>query len=115
MPEFLLAVFAQPVGEVGAPVKTQFGYHLVKVGSRNTPPYEQLATQARRKVTEAGSDKVLSVLEAAVQGSRIEVNPKYGTFRKTGNSPGVEPPRSSAPTTAPSSARTLAVGPVGRC
>lgn len=109
VPEFLLATFAQPVGEVGAPVKTEFGYHLIKVTSRNVPPYEQVATQARRKVTEAGQDKVLSVLEEAVQGSKIEVNPKYGSFRKTGNSPGVVPPQSSAPTTVPSA--DLPTGP----
>ena len=100
VPEFLLAVFAQPVGEVGAPVKTEFGYHLIKVTSRNVPPYEQVAAKARRQVTESGQDKVLSVLEEAVQGSKIEVNPKYGSFRKTGNSPGVVPPQSNAPTTA---------------
>ena len=33
--EFKLAVFTQPVGEVGAPVQTQFGYHLVKVTKRD--------------------------------------------------------------------------------
>jgi foldase protein PrsA len=99
VPEFLLATFSQPVGEVGAPVKTEFGYHLIKVNSRTVPPYEQVATKARRKVTEGGQDKVLSVLEEAVQGSKIEVNPKYGSFRKTGNSPGVVPPQSNTPTT----------------
>ena len=102
VPEFLLAVFAQPVGEVGAPVKTQFGSHLIKVNTRSVPPYEQVAAKARRQVTESGQDKVLSVLEDAVQGSKIEVNPKYGSFRKTGNSPGVVPPQSNAPTTASS-------------
>jgi foldase protein PrsA len=101
VPEFLLAVFAQPVGEVGAPVKTEFGYHLIRVGTRNVPPFEQVAAQARRQVTESGQDEVLSVLEKAVQSSKIEVNPKYGSFRKTGNSPGVVPPQSNAPTTAP--------------
>jgi parvulin-like peptidyl-prolyl isomerase len=106
VPEFLLAAFTQPVGEVGAPVKTEFGYHLIKVDSRTVPPYEQVATQARRKVTEAGQDKVLSVLEEAVQGSKIEINPKYGSFRKTGNSPGVVPPQSNAATTVPTTVPT---------
>ena len=120
VPEFLLAVFAQPVGEVGAPVKTEFGYHLIKVTSRNVPPYEQVAAQARRQVTESGQDQVLAVLAKAVQGSKIEVNPKYGPFRKTGNSPGVVPPQSNAPTTAQPESAGLrpirlgiaAVGPV---
>lgn len=94
--EFKLAVFTQPVGEVGAPVKTQFGYHLVKVTKREVAPYEQSADLARAKVTDAGQEKVLALLQEAVQKARIEINPKYGSFRKTGGSPGVVPPESGA-------------------
>jgi len=96
VPEFLLAVFTQPVGEVGAPLKTQFGFHLVKVTKRDVLPYEQVADLARAKLTDAGQEKVLAVLQEAVQKARIEVNPKYGSFRKTGGSPGVVPPESGA-------------------
>ena len=32
--EFDAVVFSAPVGEVQGPVKTQFGYHLVEVTSR---------------------------------------------------------------------------------
>lgn len=35
VPEFDAAVFSQPIGEVGPPVKTQFGYHIIRVDSRN--------------------------------------------------------------------------------
>ncbi len=96
--EFKVAVFAQPVGEVGGPVKTQFGYHLVKVTKREVAPYEQVSAAARTRVTDAGQEKVLTVLQEAVQKARIDVNPKYGSFRKTGPSPGVVPPESGAPT-----------------
>lgn len=34
VPEFDQVVFSAPVGEVQGPVKTQFGYHLVEVTSR---------------------------------------------------------------------------------
>lgn len=37
VPEFENAAFAQEIGEVGAPVKTQFGYHLIKVESKIPP------------------------------------------------------------------------------
>ncbi|HEX7276242.1 MAG TPA: peptidylprolyl isomerase, partial [Acidimicrobiales bacterium] len=96
VPEFQLAVFTQPVGEVGAPVKTQFGFHLVKVTKREVQPYDQVADLARQKVTDAGQEKVLALLQEAVQRARIEINPKYGSFRKTGGSPGVVPPESGA-------------------
>lgn len=96
VPEFQLAVFTQPVGEVGAPVRTQFGYHLVKVTKREVAPYDQVADLARQKVTDAGQEKVLALLQETVQKARIEINPKYGSFRKTGGSPGVVPPESAA-------------------
>lgn len=35
VPEFDSVVFSAPVNEVQGPVKTQFGYHLLEVTSRN--------------------------------------------------------------------------------
>lgn len=35
VPEFDKVVFSAPVGTVQGPVKTQFGYHLLEVTSRN--------------------------------------------------------------------------------
>ncbi len=35
VPEFDQVVFSAPVGVVQGPVRTQFGYHLVEVTSRN--------------------------------------------------------------------------------
>ena len=35
VPEFDKVVFSAPVGSVQGPVKTQFGYHLLEVTSRN--------------------------------------------------------------------------------
>jgi hypothetical protein len=92
VPEFLMAVFAQPVGQVGAPVKTQFGFHLIKVTSRDVPPYDQVKDQARQKLAGNGQEKLLGWLEETVSKAKIEVNPRYGTFDKTGSSPGVVPP-----------------------
>ena len=35
VPEFDEAVFAMAVGEIAGPVKTQFGYHLIKLNAKN--------------------------------------------------------------------------------
>jgi foldase protein PrsA len=112
VPEFLLAVFAQPVGEVGAPVQTQFGFHLIKVTSRQTPPYDQVKDQARQKLSANGQEKLLTWLQETVSKAKIEINPKYGTFNKEGASPGVVPPARPADATATTSAG-LVPGPVG--
>lgn len=51
VPEFDTAVFEMEVGEITeAPVKTQFGYHLIKLNSKNveeTPPFEEVEGQLR--------------------------------------------------------------------
>lgn len=51
VPEFDSAVFAMNVGEITeAPVKTQFGFHLIKLNSKNESaitPYEEIAEQLK--------------------------------------------------------------------
>ena len=54
VPEFDTAVFKLEVGEITkAPVKTQFGYHLIKLNSKSESsviPYEQIAPQLSEMV-----------------------------------------------------------------
>jgi foldase protein PrsA len=109
VPEFLLAVFSQPVGQVGAPVQTQFGFHVIKVTSRDIPPYDKVKDQARQKVTEAGQEKLLTWLQDTITKVKITINPRYGTFNKEGASPGVVPPARPADST---STTTPALGSV---
>ncbi len=54
VPEFGAAARTQPLGKVGAPVKTQFGYHLMKVEARKPSrqvPFEE-AKAACEKMTQ---------------------------------------------------------------
>lgn len=92
VPEFMLAVSTQPVNEVGSPVKTQFGYHVIKVTSRTTPPFDEVKDRARQRLAESGQEKLLTWLQDTIAKAKIEINPKYGTFNKEGSSPGVVPP-----------------------
>lgn len=73
--EFDEAVFENPViGEVMGPVKTQFGYHLIRVDAL-TPaaaaPYEAVAEQIRQKIIADKQNKAYM----ALRGQLIE---KYG-------------------------------------
>ena len=99
VPEFLLAVFAQPVGQVGAPVKTQFGFHVIKVTSRVVPPFDEVKAAARQKLADSGQEKLLTWLQETITKAKIEINPRYGTFNKEGASPGVVPPARPADAT----------------
>lgn len=64
VPEFENAVFAQKVGEVGQPVKTQFGYHLIKVLEKKEA-HEQTLDEA--KTTIAQKLIALDAYEGVVQ------------------------------------------------
>jgi parvulin-like peptidyl-prolyl isomerase len=99
VPEFILAVLNQPVGAMGAPVRTQFGFHLVKVDSRQVPPYEgDIPALALSKLTAAGEQKVQDLLRELIAKTRIEVNPRYGQFEKESRAPGVRPPEAPSVT-----------------
>ncbi len=55
VPEFDEAVFSMNVGEVSAPVKTQFGYHLIKLVSKNeasTYDFEEIKGQLSQMVND---------------------------------------------------------------
>lgn len=42
VPEFKEAALTQEIGEIGEPVKTDFGYHIILVEDRQVDPYEEL-------------------------------------------------------------------------
>ncbi len=81
-PEFVNAVMTQPIGEVGEPVQTSFGFHLIKVTSRTVPPYDAVAAQVRERVVTANRAKLEEWINTSVAEAKITVNPKYGEFDK---------------------------------
>ncbi len=53
VPEFDAAVFAMEVGELSEPVKTQFGYHLIKLTAKNAAeqiPFAEMHDQLRKAI-----------------------------------------------------------------
>ncbi len=65
VPEFGAAARTQPIGKVGAPVKTQFGYHLVKVEARKPArqiPFEEAKAASEKMATQERQAKVWNEL-----------------------------------------------------
>jgi len=48
VPEFETAAFTQPIGQIGEPVKTQFGYHIIQVLDRQNLPLSESQLQQNR-------------------------------------------------------------------
>lgn len=72
VPEFSKAAFALKVGEVSEPVKTKFGWHLIKVEDRrdsSLPPYAQLKP---RIVEHLARQKTRQITSQMRQGAKIE-------------------------------------------
>ena len=69
VPEFSDAAFKLKEGEISEPVKTQFGWHVIKiegVRTKSFPPFEQVKDQAARYVSQkAEQDAVLQLHNAA--------------------------------------------------
>ena len=99
VPEFDDAMEATAPGQVSAPVKTQFGHHLIKVDSRGPQPFEQVADQIRDRLTQESSQSLGLFLSDALTKADVEINPRYGEFSRDLQSPGIVPPRT--PTTQP--------------
>jgi len=106
VPEFLQATFSQPVGQVGPPVQSQFGFHIIKVTSRQTPPFDQVKAQITTQLSQGNEQKLTDWLRTALGKVRITINPKFGKWDKNQQTPGVVPPQ--APTS-----RTTGPGPAG--
>ena len=73
VPEFAAAAFAlQPGKYTETPVKTQFGYHVIKLEERRVappPPYDQAKAELRQQIIQAG---VRTELDKAKVGLPIE-------------------------------------------
>jgi len=72
VPEFDEAVFGMEVGEISkAPVKTQFGYHLIKLNAKNentTTPYADIANEIKEALL---SEKRRKAYESKVNQLKI--------------------------------------------
>ncbi len=96
MPEaFAEAAFALQPGQVGqTPVRTQFGWHVIKVEERREearPSFEQAEPELRRAVIEEAATQVVDRLRAAATVQRFNLD----------GSPMTSPPAGPAPTPAP--------------
>lgn len=67
VPEFADAAFALKPGEISAPVRSQFGYHLIKVDEKKpagTTPYEDVKTEIQARLSaDAASNKVQDIVD----------------------------------------------------
>jgi peptidyl-prolyl cis-trans isomerase C len=64
VPEFDKEAFLLPVGQMSQPVKSQFGYHLIKVESHGTKSFEEVKPTIVKRMPEEIAKKSLADLKA---------------------------------------------------
>ena len=64
VPAFDQAVFSQEIGKVGEPVKTQFGYHIIRVDSREGKTLADAKADIERKIKPELARKEIEGLKA---------------------------------------------------
>lgn len=94
---FANAALRIPVGEIGGPVETQFGFHVIHVLDRQTRSFEEV----RESLLEEARGQVFTEwLLERVGAAEIRVNPRYGAFDEATGA--VIARRRSSPAPAPS-------------
>ena len=71
VPEFDQACFAMEVGAISEPVKTQFGYHIIRLDEKNEAkpiPYEEIAEQIKQHML---SEKQRQALQSKINQLKI--------------------------------------------
>ena len=63
-PPFDEAAFALPVGQVSEPVKTQFGYHIIKITSRTPRTFDEAKPQIEKELKPKMAKEALEQIKA---------------------------------------------------
>lgn len=94
VPAFAAAIKTQALGVVGPPVQTEFGFHFIIVKSRQPMTFDEF----RQMVDQQQSIQPLNdFLTSAIAKTKLNVNPRFGSFDKKSQPPRIVPP--SVPTT----------------
>ncbi|MDP8958852.1 MAG: peptidylprolyl isomerase [Actinomycetota bacterium] len=80
-PEFAQAVLEAPIGELVGPVRTQFGWHVIEVSSRDTPVFEDVRQQLAQQLSQQRAGEAFQEFFLQALGeAEVEIEERYGTW-----------------------------------
>ncbi len=85
VPEFAEAAYAMKAGEISAPVKSQFGWHIIKLEERRlkpVPTFDQVKDRIAQALAAKAQTEFLTKLRAAAKVERTEAPKKPEELKK---------------------------------
>ena len=82
---FAEAAFSMKPGEISDPVKTQFGWHVIKLEDRRMrkpPAFEELEPQLRQQLTQASAQEIIAEVKEAANIEKAEETPPAFLIRQ---------------------------------
>lgn len=83
VPEYEEAMFSQPIGAIGEPVQSQYGFHIIRVDSRGIPTLDEARDQIAQQLAQAVQGTFGEWFRNAVSAADVSVDPRYGTWDPT--------------------------------
>ena len=90
VPEFADAAFKLEPGQISEPVKSQFGWHIIKLEEKRVksfPPFEQVKDQAARYVAQKAQTELITELRGKAKIERFDEPAKPADAAKPGDAP----------------------------
>ena len=100
--EFAAASRTQPLNEIGEPVQTSFGFHILQVYGRTTKTFDEVRDEIETQLRSQSSNRLDEWLAEALRTAKIKVNARFGRFDRTpaeGELPRVVAPQPRTTTT----------------
>ena len=74
VPSFDEAAFKLAPGQVSEPVKSQYGYHIIKLESKETKTFEQMKPEIEKKL---GPEQAQKAAEALEKNAKVVFDPEF--------------------------------------
>jgi parvulin-like peptidyl-prolyl isomerase len=80
LPELNEAALTQPLGRTGEPIRTEDGFQLLLVESRDVPPLDKIRGEVRGAIGRLGDTRLEQTLRDRARSMKIEVSPNIGRW-----------------------------------